>query len=230
MLHRIDGAVQELAKRFGAALEQKIGGIQAIGERHDPQIDLLGYKQAENFVGPPLAGLVAIQYQRDRIGESSQQTNMPFPQRGSQHGDGVIESKLSRDDRVSVTFHDHCHFRARSRRGRIHSVEHAAFREQRCLGRIDVLRAGCGWGGRYVSGSLRKNSSAQRDRPALHIANREQHSAAEAIVMPAAAILADDQADRFKRLCCDFGVQRLLDQPVPAIRRIAQAESLDALG
>ena len=88
-------------------VKQKIGRVETIGQRDNSQIDLLGHKQAKNFIRPALAGFVAIEHQRDRIGKPPQQANMPLTQRRAQHRHGVLETELPGDDRVGVAFHHH---------------------------------------------------------------------------------------------------------------------------
>ena len=76
-----------------------------------------------------------------------------------------------------------------------------------------------------LRGKLRQNSATKRHRPALHIANRKQHAAPEAIVMPRPILPANNQPHGFQRLRRDVARQRLLDQPIPTVRRETPIET-----
>ena len=63
MIERVDGARDQRLHRLAALPGQIIRRVEALGQRENFQINLLGDEQFEHFVGPLAADLVAVEQQ-----------------------------------------------------------------------------------------------------------------------------------------------------------------------
>ena len=183
------------AKASAPALVEEVARVELFGQGEDAQIDLLGDEQFQHLVGPLLPGLVAVEHQHDPVGEPLQDADVPLAQGRAQHGHRVGEAELMGHDAVGVAFHDHGGAALADRPpGPRPGRRAGALGEQRRFRRIDVL-------GRAAVGQLRQHPPAQPDRPALGVADRKQHPAAEAVVEAAAAGRPGQHADGLQHPC-----------------------------
>jgi hypothetical protein len=76
-------------KRVAALAQQKSQGSNCLGQRQNPQVDLLRHEQLQHLVRPPLARLVAVQHQVIRSANRFSRPDVIGAQGGPQHGNHV---------------------------------------------------------------------------------------------------------------------------------------------
>jgi len=225
--HALDHGVEgrrrvgdERAQRLGSALGQEVVLVESGREHRRVYAQLLVQQDLERALHRALARLVAIEEQDHASRAAPQLARVLRRERRPTGGEGALHSAAHEGHEVEVALHDDGALAAADRLERIREPEEAlAFAEHGALGSVQVLRLLA-----FPDGS----AAEALDAPA-HVANREGHTAAQAIVVAAGASLRDEP-----RLLRDLGRDSLLAKPLrevlPRIGREADAEALDDLG
>ena len=106
MSNRVIRLVNQSLKRIGSVFLDEIKRVGSFRQRKNAKVYVLSNKQVQDLIRPPLTSFVAVQNQRDAIGESFHDSDMAFVDRRPLTGNHVPKSRLISRNHIGVAFHD----------------------------------------------------------------------------------------------------------------------------
>ena len=224
VLESIDRRAEQFAEGVAPPLQDELRGIKLLGERKNSQVDVGRDKQFQDFVRPPLAGCIAIEDEKNRVGKAAERADMLLRQGRAAASHDVVDPFLMAQDHIGVPFDDGQLPRAGDMCLRqIERIERVALRVESRFPRVDILA-------RSLGGKFRQDSPAKSHGPGLRVADREHDPSAEKVAVLAAILVPRRQPgclqDGRRKGC----LPRPVDEPGVVLRREADRELVDAGG
>src|SRR6266404_5730737 len=197
--------------------------LEAPGARDGPAQVLQVHHVVHHLLEPArglLSSGVGVEEGHHLVGVATQQPELGGGEGGAERGHRLAEAVLMGHEAVEVALDEDGPAPVADRSlGDVEGVEHLALDVERGLRGVEVLRL-----------LARQRAPAEGHHAALHVADREEQAATEAVVEAGLVLAGQDEPGLHQDVVRDPLPAHDREQRVPALGRVAQAEALAHLG